>query len=219
MKKNSLLEAFQVERKENIISNISDYDIFRDKKLLDDLRTKIVENLIDQEIPDDESRSEFINNEINRTIEGIDLTNLERNHLYNLIDNEMMGYGPLTELLEDKNITEIMVNSPKEIYIEIDGQIIKDDSVSFIDEEHIIRTVQRLINPLGRTIDASNPMIDSRLKDGSRINAVIPPLSPKGTVVTIRKFKEGITSADELSRLGTMTPVSYTHLTLPTIGG
>ena len=99
MKKNSLLEAFQVERKENIISNISDYDIFRDKKLLDDLRTKIVENLIDQEIPDDESRSEFINNEINRTIEGIDLTNLERNHLYNLIDNEMMGYGPLTELL------------------------------------------------------------------------------------------------------------------------
>ncbi len=212
MKKNSLLEAFQVERKENIISNISDYDIFRDKKLLDDLRTKIVENLIDQEIPDDESRSEFINNEINRTIEGIDLTNLERNHLYNLIDNEMMGYGPLTELLEDKNITEIMVNSPKEIYIEIDGQIIKDDSVSFIDEEHIIRTVQRLINPLGRTIDASNPMIDSRLKDGSRINAVIPPLSPKGTVVTIRKFKEGITSADELIRLGTMTPYMATFL-------
>ena len=124
----------------------------------------------------------------------------------------MMGYGPLTELLEDKNITEIMVNSPKEIYIEIDGQIIKDDSVSFIDEEHIIRTVQRLINPLGRTIDASNPMIDSRLKDGSRINAVIPPLSPKGTVVTIRKFKEGITSADELIRLGTMTPYMATFL-------
>ncbi len=212
MKKNSLLEAFQIERKENITPNLSDYEIFRDKKLLDDLRTRIVENLVDREIPEDKQRSQFINDEINRAIEGLDLTNLERSHLYNLIENEMNGYGPLTELLEDKNITEIMVNSPKEIYIEIDGQIIKDDSVSFIDEDHIIRTVQRLINPIGRTIDSANPMVDSRLKDGSRINAIIPPLSPKGTVVTIRKFKEGITSVEELIRLGSMTPYMATFL-------
>ncbi|MCI8394027.1 MAG: CpaF family protein [Bacilli bacterium] len=212
MKRNSLLDAFNIERKEKVVSNVTDYEIFPDKKLLDELRTRIVENLIDKEIPEDKLLNQFINDEIDETIEGFDLSNLERSHLYNLIDNEINGYGPLTELLEDKNITEIMVNSPKEIYIEIDGQIIKDDSVSFINDEHIIRTIQRLINPLGRTIDATNPMVDSRLLDGSRINAVIPPLSTKGPVITIRKFKEEMTSADDLIRIGSMTPYMATFL-------
>jgi len=212
MKKTSLLEAFNIERKDNRTPNVTDYEIFPDKKLLDELRTRIVENLIDKEIPEDKLLNQFINDEIDETIEGYDLSNLERSHLYNLIDNEINGYGPLTELLEDKNITEIMVNSPKEIYIEIDGQIIKDDSVSFINDEHIIRTIQRLIGPLGRTIDASNPMVDSRLHDGSRINAVIPPLSTKGPVITIRKFKEEMTSADDLIRIGSMTPYMATFL-------
>jgi pilus assembly protein CpaF len=99
-----------------------------------------------------------------------------------------------------------MVNSPHEIYIEIDGQLIKEEGVSFINDEHIIRTIERLIAPLGRTIDATNPMVDSRLSDGSRINAIIPPLSTKGPVITIRKFKETMKSIDDLIRIGTMTP-------------
>ncbi len=206
MSKHSLYDAFNITRKVNDFSNLSDYDIFPDKKLLDTLRTKIVENLIDKEMPSDKTVSEFINDEIDQTVFGYDLTNLERSHLYNLIDNEINGYGPLTELLKDKNITEIMVNSPDEIYIEIDGQLIKDEGVSFINDEHIIRTIQRLIEPLGRTIDAANPMVDSRLADGSRINAVIPPLSTKGPVITIRKFKESMASIDDLIRIGTLTP-------------
>lgn len=204
--KSSLLEAFNIEKKKNDRVSLTDYEIFPDKKLLDTLRTKIIENLIDKEIPQDKLLQEFINDEIDSTIEGYDLTNLERSHLFNLIDDEINGYGPITELLEDKNITEIMVNSPKEIYIEIDGQIIKDESVSFINDEHIIRTIQRLIQPMGRTIDASNPMVDSRLLDGSRINAVIPPLSTKGPVITIRKFKESMTTIDDLIRIGSLTP-------------
>ncbi len=212
MARNSLLEAFNIEREETITPSVNDYDIFPDKKLLDDLRTKIVENLIDKEIPENKLLNEFINDEIDSTIEGYDLSNLERAHLFNLIDNEINGYGPLTELLKDKNITEIMVNSPKEIYIEIDGQIRKDESVSFINDEHIIRTIQRLIGPLGRTIDASNPMIDSRLADGSRINAVIPPLSTKGPIITIRKFKEEMTSIEDLIRIGSLTPYMATFL-------
>ena len=210
--KKSLIEAFNIERKPSKVDYVSDYEIFPDKKLLDDLRTKIVENLIDKEIPEDKLLNQFINDEIDRTIEGYDLTNLERSHLYNLIDNEINGYGPLTELLEDKNITEIMVNSPKEIYIEIDGQIIKDESVSFINDEHIIRTIERMIGPMGRTIDATNPMVDSRLKDGSRINAVIPPLSIKGPVITIRKFRGEMTNADDMIRIGSMTPYMATFL-------
>lgn len=206
MSKTSLIDAFNIERKAAKIASITDYEVFQDKKLLDELRTTIVENLIDKEIPEDKVLNEFIDEEINNAIEGYDLSNLERSHLYNLIDNEINGYGPLTEILEDKNVTEIMVNSPNEIYIEIDGQLIKDDSVSFINDEHIVRTIERLIEPLGRTIDAANPMVDSRLLDGSRINAVIPPLSTKGPVITIRKFKETMTSIDDLIRIGSLTP-------------
>ena len=206
MRKTSLVEAFNIERKEPKLNNVTDYDIFPDKKLLDELRTRIVENLIDKEVPQDKLLNQFINDEIDRTIEGYDLTNLERSHLYNLIDNEINGYGPLTELLEDKNITEIMVNSPKEIYIEIDGQIIKDESVSFINDEHIIRTIQKIVQPLGRTIDTANPMVDARLEDGSRLNAVIPPLSLKGPVVTIRKFRRDMQTIEDFLRTGSMTP-------------
>ncbi len=212
MKKNSLLEAFNIERKETKVNSINDYEIFPDKKLLDELRTKIIENLIDKKIPEEKQLNQFINDEIDSTIEGYDLSNLERSHLYNLIDNEIQGYGPLTELLEDKNITEIMVNGPDEIFIEIDGQIVKDESISFINEEHIIRTIQRLIGPLGRTIDANNPMVDSRLQDGSRINAVIPPLSTKGPVITIRKFKSEMTTIEDFLRIGSLTPYMATFL-------
>lgn len=201
-----LTDAFNIDRKKFSSEILSDYEIFEDKNLLDDLRTKIVENLIDKEIPEDKVLAEFINEEINATTEGYDLTNSERNHLYNLIDNEINGYGPITELLSDKNISEIMVNSPNEIYIEIDGQLIRDESISFINDEHIIRTIERLIEHSGRTIDTSNPMVDSRLENGSRINAVIPPLSTKGPVMTIRKFRENMTNIEDLIRMGTLTP-------------
>ena len=99
-----------------------------------------------------------------------------------------------------------MVNGIDQIYIEIDGRIIKDESVSFINDDHIIRTIQRMVQPYGRTIDTSSPMVDARLKDGSRLNAVIPPLSLKGPVLTIRKFKENIDDIEDLIRMGTLTP-------------
>ena len=159
----TLRDAFDVKIKQKKQDIINDYDIFPDKKLLDKLRTEIIENLIDNEMPSNIGLDEWINDEIDKSIEGYDLTNLERSHLFNLIDNEINGYGPITELLEDDNITEIMINSPDEIYIEIDGQLVKDESVSFINDEHIVRTVQRLIEPMGRTIDATSPMVDSRL--------------------------------------------------------
>ena len=210
--KNSLVEAFNYKRKTKSFEEVNDYEIFPNKELLETLRTKIIENLIDKEMPQDKLLNQFVNDEIDKTIEGYDLTNLERSHLYNLIDNEINGYGPLTELLEDKNITEIMVNSPNEIYIEIDGQLIRDESVSFINDEHMLRTIERMIGPMGRTIDATNPMVDSRLKDGSRINAVIPPLSTKGPVITIRKFKRELATIEDLLRIGSMTPYMATFL-------
>ena len=113
----SLRDAFDIKVKQKRQDILNDYQIFPDKKLLDNLRTEIVEALIDHEMPSDMRVDEWINEEIDRTIEGYDLSNLERAHLFNLIDNEINGNGPISELLEDDNITEIMVNSPDEIYI------------------------------------------------------------------------------------------------------
>ena len=202
----NLMEAFDVKEERPSIKQVADYDIFKDKELLDNLRNTIISNIIDDKIPDNKLLHEYINEEIEKALEGYDLTNLERNHIFNLIDNEINGYGPITELLDDPNITEIMVNGKNEVYVEIEGQISKDDSVSFINDEHIIRTVQKIVQPLGRTIDSANPMVDARLDDGSRLNAVIPPLSLKGPVVTIRKFRKDMESIDDFLRTGAMTP-------------
>ncbi|MBQ7137169.1 MAG: CpaF family protein [Bacilli bacterium] len=210
VKKNSWFEEFEIsEQKTNnnySKSITNDYDIFKDKELLDKFRNTIIQELIDNQIPDEKLLTQYINEEIDRITEGYDLSNVERNHIFNLIENEINGFGPITELLEDKNVTEIMVNGPDEVYIEVDGQLIRDDSVSFINDEHIIRTIQRIVQPLGRTIDSTNPMVDSHLPDGSRINAIIPPLSVKGPVMTIRKFKESMSNIDSLIGNGTLTP-------------
>ena len=206
MGKKSLTEAFEIKPK--IIAsdgNVKDYEVFGDKGLLEEIRVKIVQNLIEENIPDDTLPEDYINNEIDEALEGYDLSNLERNHVFNLIQNEITGYGPITPLLEDTAITEIMVNGPSEIYVEIDGKIVKDETVSFINDKHIIRTIQRIVQPLGRTIDSANPMVDARLRDGSRLNAVIPPLSLKGPVLTIRKFNKKLESIDDLLRNGSLT--------------
>ena len=206
MKKSSWLEEFEIEDlAPKMDYNASDYDVFADKDLLDKFRNNIIQELIDSNITDSNKLSQYINEEIDRITDGYDLSGQERNHLFNLIENEVNGYGPITELLDDKNVTEIMINSPNEVYIEVDGVLSRDKSVSFINNDHIIRTIQRLIQPLGRTIDSANPMVDSRLPDGSRINAIIPPLSVKGPVVTIRKFKDDIDNVDSLIGNGTLT--------------
>lgn len=201
----SFVEEFDIDIEINKTKPIQDYDAFLDKKLLEELRNKIIQNLIDNNIDKRGSLNTYIKNEIDHTIEGYDLSGVEISYIYNLIDNEINGCGPITELLEDPNITEIMINDTNKVYIEVDGKVIEDTSVSFINQEHIIRTIDRMIQPLGRTIDASNPMVDCRLKDGSRLNAIIPPLSINGPVLTIRKFKNAINDVEDLLRSGMMT--------------
>ena len=200
----SFVEEFEVKEEKNLKS-LTDYETFSNKKLLDELRNKIIQNLIDNK-RDGIITSEYLKKEIDKALEGYDLSVVERSYINTLIDNEINGCGPITELLEDPSITEIMVNGTNEIYIEIDGKLIRDDSISFINQDHIIRTIQRLIQPIGRTIDTSNPMVDARLKDGSRLNAIIPPLSINGPVLTIRKFKKELISIEDFLRNGTMTP-------------
>ena len=141
----------------------------------------------------DEEIEEFISEETAQMLQGMIISLRERVRIEQQVFNSLRKLDALQDLVDDPEVSEIMVNGPKDIYVEIDGKLIKDTSVSFINNEHIIRTIQRLIGPLGRTIDGTNPMVDSRLKDGSRINAVIPPLSVNGPVITIRKFKQNMT--------------------------
>lgn len=206
MPKRKFVEEFDVELYDSNVEVEDDYNAFSNKVLLDELRNKIIQNLIDNNISHTGTMNEFIKTEIDSTLSGYDLSNVERSYIYNLIDNEINGFGPISELLDDKNITEIMVNGPSEVYVEIDGKVVRDNGVSFINKDHITRTIQRLIQPLGRTIDTSNPMVDARLEDGSRLNAVIPPLSLKGPVLTIRKFKKELANIDDFLRSGALTP-------------
>ena len=205
MKKGSLIDAFEVKKAPLKVNNISDYEVFSDKELLDNLRTKILENLIDEKIPDEKLLEQYINDEIDKSISNYNLDYMQRNYIFHLIQNEINGYGPITELLNDDHVTEIMVNGPDDIYIEVDGKLNKEDSVSFINDKHIIRTIQRMVQPLGRTIDTANPMVDARLRDGSRLNAIIPPLSLNGPVLTIRKFAKNLESIDDLLLKGVLT--------------
>ncbi len=206
MTKKKFMNEFATTIEQRVPKDIDDYDEFQDKDLLEKLRNKIIQNIIDGKDKTNEDMKDFIKEEIDKTVEGYDLTSEQLSYIYNLIDNEVNGYGPLTELLKDKEITEIMVNSPNEIYIELDGKVIKDDTVSFINNEHIVRVVQRLIQPIGKTIDIAHPMVDARLEDGSRLNAILPPLSLNGPVVTIRKFKSELANIEDLLRTGTLTP-------------
>ena len=204
MAKKKFVDEFDINLGNNTVVTDDDYQEFQNKTLLEELRNRIIQALIDNK--EVLHTSSDIKKQIDKSVEGYDLTTVERNHLYNLIDNEMNGCGPLTELLKDPNITEIMVNGKDEIYVELEGHVIRDTSVSFINDDHIIRTIQRMIQPLGRTIDTASPMVDARLADGSRLNAVIPPLSLNGPVLTIRKFKEDLANIDDFLRTGTLTP-------------
>ncbi len=197
----SLKETFDIKNdySDAVIEN--DYEIFKDKELLDALRSIIIEKII--EMPNKNEKA--IVNIIDETIENYDLTNQERAYIINLIQNELTIYGPLINLINNDHVTEIMVNSPSEIYVEIDGQIYRDYSVSFINNDHILRTIRRLIESSGKTIDTNNPMVDSRLPNGARLNAIIEPLSLRGPVLTIRKFQKEMSSIEDLIRTGTLT--------------
>ncbi|MGI5835241.1 MAG: CpaF family protein [Chloroflexota bacterium] len=137
--------------------------------------------------------------------EGIILTRIERQKLFDEVYAEIRGFGPIEPFLQDPNITEVMVNGPKSVYVESQGKIRKTDA-EFDDDDHVMRIIDRIVAPLGRHIDESSPMVDARLPDGSRVNAIIAPLSLVGPCITIRKFSRRPLTVDDLIRFGSMTP-------------
>jgi len=132
------------------------------------------------------------------------LTRGERLQLVDDISNELLGLGPLEPLLQNDSITEIMVNGPRQIFIEQAGKL-KLTDVHFYDNAHLMNIIERILTPLGRRVDESSPLVDARLADGSRVNIIIPPLSLVGPVITIRKFSKRALSMDDLISYGTLS--------------
>lgn len=143
--------------------------------------------------------------------EKIVLSRPERRRLFEQIVAEILGLGPIQPLLADASITEIMVNGAKQIYIERGGKIYREP-VSFESDDHLMRIIDRIVAPLGRRIDESSPYVDARLPDGSRVNAVIPPISLVGPVLTIRKFAIDPITVQQLIEFGTITPEAVEFL-------
>src|SRR5436189_2959362 len=143
--------------------------------------------------------------------EGLALTRAERVRMLEQITDEIIGLGPLEPLLRDESITEVMVNGPRQVYIERSGKL-ELTNVVFQNDDHVMRIIDRIIAPIGRRVDESSPMVDARLTDGSRVNAIIPPLSLVGPVITIRKFSASPFTSDDLIRFGTATPDMFDFL-------
>jgi pilus assembly protein CpaF len=143
--------------------------------------------------------------------EGLALTRAERVRMLEQITDEIIGLGPLEPLLRDESITEVMVNGPRQVYIERSGKL-ELTNVVFQNDDHVMRIIDRIIAPIGRRVDESSPMVDARLTDGSRVNAIIPPLSLVGPVITIRKFSASPFTVDDLIRFGTATADMFDFL-------
>ncbi len=133
-----------------------------------------------------------------------DLGPLERENLVAALYAQIVGLGPLQSLLEDPSVSEIMVNGPAQVYVERAGRL-QRTAVRFRDDREILELIERIVAPLGRRIDESSPMVDARLKDGSRVNAIIPPLALRGPSLTIRKFPERALTMDDLEQIGTVS--------------
>lgn len=127
-----------------------------------------------------------------------------RKHLFHEIVDEFTGFGPIQPLLDDPDVSEIMVNGPKKVFIEKNGKLMKS-GVTFDDDDHVMRIIDRIILPLGRRVDADSPTVDARLPDGSRVNAVIRPVAIDGPCITIRKFKKDKLSIEKLIEFGSLT--------------
>ena len=127
-----------------------------------------------------------------------------RKQIFHDILDEVTGFGPIQPLLDDEDISEVMVNGPKKVFVEKKGRLTKSP-ITFDDDDHVLRVIDRIILPLGRRVDADTPTVDARLPDGSRVNAVIRPVSIDGPSITIRKFKKDKLSIQQLINFGSLT--------------
>ena len=171
----------------NTVAHLSAADLAKLKRFLIDSLSRGIES----EGISFEQRGEFIKQHLKSIYDRARLNlseDLQRS-IFRDVLNDMMGFGPIQPLLDDPDISEVMVNGPKKVYIEKKGQLVRTD-VAFDDDAHVLRIIDRIILPLGRHVDPDSPTVDARLPDGSRVNAVVPPVAIDGPSITIRKFRK-----------------------------
>ncbi len=181
-------------------------DVNRDVRLR--LLSKIINNLDPRlDLSDAKAVRSNIDEMFNKFLdeEGTVITRVERQKMLESILDEILGFGPIQPLLNDDTVTEVMVNGPFRVYVERKGKLSLAD-VTFQNDEHVMRIIERIIAPIGRRVDESKPYEDARLPDGSRVNIIIPPLALNGPVVTIRKFPKYRITVEDYIKFGTATP-------------
>jgi pilus assembly protein CpaF len=177
---------------------------------LNRLKHYLITNLtreLESENPPLEQREQLVKQKLTELIPRLKLNLPEtiRLQVEHDVLNDLLGYGPIQPLLDDPDVTEVMVNGPKKVYVEKKGQLTKT-AVTFEDNEHVLRIIDRIILPLGRRVDADSPTVDARLPDGSRVNAVISPVAIDGPSITIRKFSKDKLKVKQLVEFGSITP-------------
>ncbi|MGI9601605.1 MAG: CpaF family protein [Acidimicrobiales bacterium] len=195
--------------------------------VLDELRQRIHHVLIDDLGPilyDNRLSEEELRKRVHEQLqaalaqERAPLSAADRAQLIQDVADDVLGYGPIDKLLKDDDVTEIMVNGPDLVFVERKGKLTKDAAVTFVDEMHLRRVIDKIVAQVGRRIDESQPLCDARLPDGSRVNAVISPLSIGGPFLTIRKFAKDPLQIDDLIRFGTLDAHSARFLQACIVG-
>ncbi len=183
-------------------------------QLIDELGT----TLYDSEMPEDQLK-QMVFNTLERAVEEsrVPLSAADKQRLIHSIANDVLGYGPIDPLLHDESVSEIMVNGPDQVFVERSGKP-GIAPVKFLDEDHLRRVIEKIVAQVGRRIDESSPLCDARLPDGSRVNAVIPPLAIGGPFLTIRKFSKDPLGIEDLIGFGTLTPAAARFLQACIIG-
>ncbi len=172
--------------------------------IIDRVRTAVIDRLRGGAIEPDAAQVQSVIDDVLAEYSDT-ITRVERSRLSTVLFNEVMGLGPLEALLNDPGVTEVMVNGPKQVFVEQGGKI-KLSDVRFRDEEAVMQVVEKIVSAIGRHVDEASPMVDARLKDGSRVNIIIPPLSLVGPVITIRKFSKTPFTVHDLINFGSLTP-------------
>lgn len=177
-------------------------DLIRLKKYLADTLLRALET----EGIEAAKRSAFIQQNIGKAFESTQLSFPEdlKKDIFRQVFNDLLGYGPIQPLLDDPDVSEIMVNGPKNIFVEKKGQLLKSE-IAFDDDDHVMRIIERIIMPLGRHVDSDSPTVDARLPDGSRVNAVVRPVAIDGPSITIRKFHKDKLGVEDLIKFGSIT--------------
>jgi len=188
--------------------------------VLDELRQKVHHHLIqdlgpllyDRRLSEEELRRQVLD-QLHEALaqEKVPLSAADKARLIQDVSDDVLGYGPIDRLLRDPDITEVMVNGPDRVYVEKQGKILQTGS-SFVDETHLRRIIDKIVSQVGRRIDESTPMVDARLPDGSRVNAIIHPLAIGGPFLTIRKFSTDPLTVDDLVASGSLTPATANFL-------